>query len=338
MMKEALLYDKMESHRVRCRLCRHGCTMEPGKRGICCVRVNEGGTLYTLVYDKVVSANVDPIEKKPFFHVAPGTRSFSIATVGCNFRCTFCQNHSISQMPRESGAISGDKHSPQEIVGMAKEANCRSIAYTYTEPTIYYELARETMVETKKAGLLNVFVTNGYMSRDMLEDSRGLIDAANVDLKAFSDRFYKQYCNAKLEGVLDSLRFMKEIGIWLEVTTLLIPTLNDDMAEVREMARFIARELGKGTPWHVSRFYPRYKEQSLPPTDIDVLRNVRQIGLDEGLYYVYTGNVPWDPGEKTYCPGCSHLLVDRVGYSIEKYAIKNGLCPKCGYQVDGLQM
>jgi len=337
-MKEATLYDKLESGSLKCRLCRHGCKIDDGKKGICGVRMNSEGTLYTLVYDKVVSTNVDPIEKKPLFHFAPGTKSFSIATVGCNFRCSFCQNWSISQMPHERGQILGERYKPEQIVEMAIGTGCRSISYTYTEPTIYYELARDTMVEARKRGLLNVFVTNGFMTRDMLDDSRGLIDAANVDLKAFNDRFYTRYCKAKREGVLDSLRYMKELGIWLEVTTLLIPTLNDDVQEVREMARWIRTELGRETPWHVSRFYPQYKETDLPPTDVQALRKVRQIGIEEGLYYVYTGNVPLDPGEKTYCPGCEHLLIDRVGYRIGKEQINKGLCPKCGFRIDGVEL
>jgi pyruvate formate lyase activating enzyme len=337
-MKRALLYDKLDNGRVKCRLCRHGCLLEDGKIGICGVRRNDGGVLYSMVYDKIISTNVDPIEKKPLFHVSPGTRSFSIATVGCNFRCSFCQNYSISQMPHDSGKIIGEKYSPNDLVAMARNAGCKSIAYTYTEPTIYYELAKDTMIEAVKSGLLNVFVTNGYMSRDMLDDSKGLIHAANVDLKAFNKTFYSRYCKARLDGVLDSLRYMKSLGIWVEVTTLLIPTLNDDIGEVRELARFIKNDLGKETPWHVSRFFPKYKEQELPPTDVEALRKVRQIGLDEGLYYVYTGNVPWDPGEKTYCPGCSYTLIDRVGYRIEKYSVKEGLCPKCKYKVDGVEL
>jgi pyruvate formate lyase activating enzyme len=337
-MKEATLYDKLESGAVKCRLCRHGCKIDDGKKGICGVRMNSEGTLYTLVYDKVVSTNVDPIEKKPLFHFAPGTKSFSIATVGCNFRCSFCQNWSISQMPHDRGQILGERYTPAQIVEMAKRTGCRSISYTYTEPTIYYELARDTMIEAKKQGLLNVFVTNGYMTRDMLDDSKGLIDAANVDLKAFNDRFYTRYCKAKREGVLDSLGYMKELGVWVEVTTLLIPTLNDDVQEIHEMARFICSELGRETPWHVSRFYPQYKETELPPTDVQALRNVRQIGIEEGLYYVYTGNVPMDPGEKTYCPGCEHLLIDRSGYRIGKDEIKEGSCPKCGFHIDGVEL
>ncbi len=337
-MKEALLYKKIGEGDVKCFLCRQGCKIKDQHVGLCGVRRNDSGTLYTEVYDKVVSTNVDPIEKKPLFHFAPGTKSFSMATVGCNFLCSFCQNYSISQMPRDHGRIMGEKYTPQQLVSLAQSHKCRSIAYTYTEPTIYYELARDTMEEAHRHGLLNVFVTNGFMTREMLDDSKGLIDAANVDLKGFDERFYVKYCRGRLEGVLDSIKIMKEMGIWLELTTLFIPTLNDDINEIKELSTWIRTEVGSETPWHVSRFFPQYKEQNLPPTDLDFLRKVRQIGLDVGLYYVYTGNMPWDPGEKTYCPGCSQLLVDRVGYNIERNVIKDGKCPKCGYKVEGVEM
>lgn len=337
-MKEALLYDRLGEGSVRCRLCRHTCRIEDGKRGLCRVRENKGGILYTLVYDKVVSANVDPIEKKPFFHFAPGTQSFSIATVGCNFRCSFCQNYTISQMPRDEGRIAGQDRSPAQLAAAAKRHGCRSMAYTYTEPTIYYELARDTMVEAKKLGLLNVFVTNGYMSRDMLDDCKGLMDAANVDLKAFNDRFYAYYCKARRKGVLDTLVYMKQLGIWVEVTTLLIQGLNDDPTEVRELARFISTEMGSETPWHISRFYPQYKEMALPATEVAALRKARDIGLAEGLHYVYTGNVPGDVGEKTFCPDCAALLIDRVGYTIGTYAVREGKCPNCGHRLDGVDL
>jgi pyruvate formate lyase activating enzyme len=241
-------------------------------------------------------------------------------------------------MPRDNGIIRGDSISPQRLADTAVKNNCRTIAYTYTEPTIYYELAKETMIEAKGLGLLNVFVTNGYMSRDMLEDCKGLLDAANVDLKAFNDRFYTRHCKARLDGVLDTLKYMKQLGIWVEVTTLLIPTLNDDPDELQELAGFIHSELGPETPWHVSRFHPDYKDTNLPPTEVEFVRKARQIGIDAGLHYVYTGNVPWDPGEKTFCPGCSHLLVDRQGYMIGTNHIKDGLCPKCGYKVEGLDL
>jgi len=335
-MKEALLYDKLEESQVKCRLCRHGCRIRDGKRGICFVRENHGGTLYSLVYDKVISANVDPIEKKPLFHVQPGSRSFSIATPGCNFRCTFCQNYTISQMARDAGRIEGEAVAPARLAEIAVSRKCTSIAYTYTEPTIYYELARDTMVEAKKHGLLNVFVTNGYMTRDMLDDSKGLLDAANVDLKAFNDHFYKKYCKARRVGVMDTLRHMKQLGIWVEVTTLLIPGLNDDPDEVKAMAEFIRQDLGPETPWHVSRFFPNYLETGIPPTDVQALVSTRQIGLDAGLSYVYTGNLPWADGEKTACPDCAHVLIQRSGYTITRNSIKEGRCPQCGHAVEGV--
>jgi pyruvate formate lyase activating enzyme len=290
------------------------------------------------VYDKVVSMNVDPIEKKPLFHVAPGTRAFSIATPGCNFRCDFCQNHTISQMPRDRGSIVGDAISPKDMAAAAVRSKCRSIAYTYTEPTVYYELARDTMTEARKLGLLNVFVTNGYMTRETLDDAKGLLDAANVDLKAFSDSFYRSHCKARLEGVLDTLVYMKELGIWIEVTTLLIPGLNDDRDELRGLAGFIKSELGPETPWHVSRFYPNYMAGGIPPTDAEVLRSVRQMGLDTGLHYVYTGNLPWERGEQTVCPSCAHLLIRRAGYTIVTDCVAQGRCPKCGHEIAGLEL
>ncbi len=335
-MKEALLYQSIDKGAVRCFLCRHRCRIKDGKRGICRVRENRDGTLYTLVYDKIVSTNVDPIEKKPLFHFLPGSTSFSIATMGCNFRCSFCQNYSISQVPRDHGKITGQAYSPESIAEMAVRTGCQSISYTYTEPTIYYELAKDTMREAHKRNLHNVWVTNGYMSPEMLEDARGLIDAANVDLKAFNDEFYRRYCHSHLKGVLESLQMMKGMGVWLEVTTLLIPTLNDSWEEVRGLADFIRTRLGAETPWHVSRFYPRYKEMALPPTDVEKLRKVRQIGLDAGLQFVYIGNVPMDEGEKTFCPQCQGLVIDRRGYTTRVLSVSEGKCRHCGHKIPGV--
>jgi pyruvate formate lyase activating enzyme len=337
-MKEAMLYDRLDSSEVRCRLCRHGCRIKDGKTGLCMVKKNSGGKLYSLVYDKVVSTHIDPIEKKPLFHFAPGSRSYSIATVGCNFQCSYCQNYSISQMPRDRGVIRGESIPPAQIAWAAKQNDCASISYTYTEPTIYYELARDTMVEAKKLGILNVFVTNGYMSRDCLNDVKDLLDAANVDLKAFNDRFYRQFCRARRKGVMDTLQEMKAHNIWVEITTLLIPGENDDSEELRALARFIRTELGPETPWHVSRFHPDYKVMGVPRTGLEALKTVRRLGLDEGLYYVYSGNVMWDPGEETICPGCSNTLLQRTGYLIRKNAIKDGRCSQCGRAVDGVEM
>lgn len=337
-MKEAMLYEKLESDNVKCGLCRHGCVIKPQAKGICAVRINEDGVLYSMVYDKVISSNADPIEKKPLFHVAPGTSSYSIATPGCNFKCSFCQNYSISQMPRDRGVVLGEAIAPRQIAETANNSGCRSIAYTYTEPTIYYELARDTMECAKDLGLLNVFVSNGYMTREALDDCRGLLDAANIDLKSFREEFYKTYCGGRLYGVLDSLKYMKELGIFIEVTTLLIPDLNESEQEIRELARFIKNELGADTPWHVSRFHPQYRELGRFPTSVETVKFARKIGLEEGLNYVYTGNLPGDEGEKTYCPGCSTVIIDRVGYRIREKNLKNGQCHSCGHQVAGVEM
>ena len=334
-MKEAYLYKRLDSQDVQCYLCRHRCRINQEERGICGVRINIEGTLYTLVYDKVASINVDAMEKKPLFHFLPGSQAFSFGTVGCNFRCSFCQNHDISQMPREVGQIMGETYSPAALVGLALNHQCSAMAYTYTEPTIFYELARDTMVEAKRHGLYNVFVTNGYMTREMLGDAKGLIDAANVDLKAFNQAFYTNYVNGRLKGVMDSLIRMKQMGLWVEVTTLLIPGVNDDPEEIRAIARFIKSEMDPETPWHLSRFHPAYQERNLPPTELSVLEDAKRIGLEEGLHYVYLGNVPGE-GENTNCPQCSHLLIDRVGYTIQHYSLDDGACPKCGYKMAGV--
>jgi pyruvate formate lyase activating enzyme len=238
-------------------------------------------------------------------------------------------------MPREVGQIMGEVYSPAGLVGLALNHQCSAMAYTYTEPTIFYELAKDTMVEAKRHGLYNVFVTNGYMTREMLDDAKGLIDAANVDLKAFNQAFYTDYVNGRLKGVMDSLTRMKQMGLWVEVTTLLIPGVNDDPEEIRAIARFIKSEMDPETPWHLSRFHPAYQERNLPPTELSVLEDAKRIGLEEGLHYVYLGNVPGE-GENTNCPQCSHLLIDRVGYTIQHYSLDDGACPKCGYKVAGV--
>jgi pyruvate formate lyase activating enzyme len=337
-MKEAALYSKLESDSVRCYLCRHGCVIKPGQKGICAVRENRDGVLYSLVYDKLISANLDPIEKKPLFHVAPGTSSYSIATPGCNLKCSFCQNYSISQMPRDRGVVLGEAIKPDQIARSALQKGCSSIAYTYTEPTIYFELAKETMEVAKELGLLNIFVTNGYMSLECLDETRGLLDAANVDLKSFREEFYKEYCGARLQGVLDNLQRMKELGIFLEVTTLLIPGLNESADEVRELARFIKNALGPETPWHVSRFHPQYKELTRAATNVETVRKVREIGLEEGLCYVYTGNLPGDNGEKSFCPQCATTVIDRVGYRTRENRARDGRCPECGHGITGIRI
>ena len=336
-MKEAMLYEKLSDRRVHCYLCNHHCRIGEGKRGICAVRENREGTLYTLVYRQLISRNVDPVEKKPMFHFAPGSRSFSIATVGGNFRCDFCQNYEISQMPRDENSITGQDVAPEEIVAMAKKTGCKTIAYTYTEPTIYFEYAYDIAQKASKEGLKNIFVTNGYMTEEALRTLHPHLHGANVDLKAFREEFYQKRCGAKLEGVLRSLKVMKELGVWVEITTLIIPELNDSEEELQELARFIA-SLGKEVPWHISRFHPMYKMLDRSPTSVRILERARKIGLEAGLRYVYTGNVPGDAGEDTFCSHCGQLLVDRMGFQILKYQIKEKKCPKCGSPVDGVDL
>lgn len=336
-MKEAMLYEKLPGQKVHCHLCNHSCLVGEGKRGICGVRENRAGTLYTLVYRQLISGNVDPIEKKPMFHFAPGSRSFSIATVGCNFHCDFCQNFEISQMPRDRNFITGEDVSPEQIVARAQKAGCKTIAYTYTEPTIYFEYALDIAQRATPAGLKNIFVTNGYMTEEALKALHPHLHGANVDLKAFRDEFYQKRCGARLEGVLRSLRAMKDLGVWVEITTLLIPGLNDSEAELRDLAQFIV-SLGKEVPWHISRFHPMYKMLDRSPTSVRILEKARKIGLEAGLRYVYTGNVPGDPGEDTFCYHCGRLLVDRFGFQIVKYQLKEKKCSHCGSLVDGVDL
>ncbi len=335
MVSEALLYAKEGEHRVRCTLCAHRCRIEPGSRGGCGVRENRAGALISLVSRAVVAAQCDPIEKKPFFHVLPGSHSYSIATAGCNFRCTFCQNHEISQMPREEGRIAGRELAPAAIVELALRSGSKSIAYTYTEPTVYFELAYETAEIAREEGLRNVLVTNGYMTGEMLRLFAPRLDAANVDLKAFSDEFYRQRCGARLQPVLASLRKMKELGIWVEVTTLLIPGLNDGEEELRGLAGFI-HALGAETPWHISRFQPRYRMTETPPTPADSIRRAIRIGKSAGLKYVYSGNIPGDSGENTSCARCGHLLIGRCGFAVERLDLRESACPRCGTPLEGI--
>lgn len=334
-MREALLYQRLEDSKVRCDLCNHRCLINEGKKGICHVRENRGGILYSLVYGKLCSANVDPIEKKPFFHFMPGTRSFSIATVGCNFKCLHCQNWQISQCPRDYGEIFGEEVPPQWVVREALRTGCRSISYTYTEPTIFFEYALEVAKLAREKGLKNLFVTNGYMSKEALHMIAPYLDGANVDLKAFSEKFYREICGARLEPVLENIAKMKELGIWVEVTTLLIPTLNDSEEELRSIARFL-RSLGPEIPWHVTAFRPEYRVLHLPPTPASALRKARRIGLEEGLRYVYCGNVPGEEGEDTYCWNCGRLLIKRWGFSVLENSLKGGNCPQCGTKIDGV--
>jgi pyruvate formate lyase activating enzyme len=335
-LKEAMFYEKLEGKLVNCNLCSHRCRkIADSKRGICGVRENRDGKLYSLVYGKAVARSIDPIEKKPLFNFLPGSRSYSIATVGCNFRCENCQNYDISQMPQERGTIVGQDVSPEEIVSAAKRNRCESIAYTYTEPTIFFEYAYDTAKLAKKEGIKNVFVTNGYITPEALKQISPYLDAANIDLKSFSDEFYRKRCGARLQPVLDSIRLYKSLGIWTEITTLIIPTLNDSEEELKKIAEFIS-DVGEDTPWHISQFHSTYKLIDLPRTPVTTLRKARKIGLDAGLKYVYEGNVPGEDGESTYCPNCGKMLIHRFGYSIHENKIANSKCTYCGAEIDGL--
>jgi pyruvate formate lyase activating enzyme len=334
---EAYLYAPLEDNKVVCSLCSHRCVIKDGRRGLCGVRENQSGRLHTLVYDKVIARHVDPIEKKPLFHFLPGSLSYSIATVGCNFRCKFCQNADIAQMPADQkGLIMGDAVSPEEIVAAAAKAGCRSIAYTYTEPTVFFELAYDTAKIAHGRGIRNVFVTNGYMTAEALEMINPYLDAANVDLKAFTEKYYQDLCGARLKHVRETLKRMKDGGIFVEITTLIVPGLNDDRGELEQLAGFIADDLGPDTPWHISRFHPTYKLDDRPPTPVKTLETARGIGLQAGLKYVYTGNVPGNAGENTFCPGCGETVIERWGFQVGKMRIKDGKCSQCGAGIDGV--
>jgi len=334
-MKEAYLYEKLKDQGVRCILCNHRCIIADGKRGLCNVRENRSGTLVSLVYEKIIATHCDPIEKKPLFHFLPGSRSYSIATVGCNFHCLFCQNADISQMPSDHNRIMGDRMSPEQIVKDALDTHSASISYTYTEPTVYFELAADTARLAVSKGLKNVFVSNGYMSEQCLQYISPDLHAANVDLKSFSKKFYKEQCGAKLDPVLKTLETMKNMGVWLEVTTLLIPGLNDSIQELKDLSKFLA-DLDPNIPWHISRFHPTYRLTHIPSTPPDSIRRAKDIGYESGLKYVYTGNIPGDAGEKTLCHHCGVLLIDRFGFNVDQNSIKKGRCSECDSVIPGV--
>jgi pyruvate formate lyase activating enzyme len=334
-MREVLLYETLDNEKVRCKTCAHNCVIGPGKRGICGVRENRNGKLYALNYGKVVAEHIDPIEKKPLFHFMPGSRSYSIATVGCNFRCLFCQNADISQMPHETGIIYGKDRTADDIVQQAIVHRCASISYTYTEPTIFLEFALDVMKPARSSGIANVFVSNGFMSPETCDELIPVLDAANIDLKSFRDEFYKKMCGARLSPVLDTLTRLKKAGVWIEITTLVIPGHNDDPAELRDIARFIV-SLGKDTPWHVTRFHPAYRLLTAPITPVSTLVRAREIGLEEGLEFVYTGNVPGEKGENTYCPSCQTVIIERFGFMSKLVRLDNGHCGNCGKVIAGV--
>lgn len=335
MVKEAQLYEKLDNKLVHCFLCAHHCRIADKKFGFCGVRQNIDGILYTHVYAKPIAIHIDPIEKKPLYHFLPGSFSFSIATIGCNFHCGFCQNWQISQANIRDGAVSDKKDVlPSEIVRDAIKYNCKSISYTYTEPTIFFEFAFESAKLAKQKGLYNVFVTNGYMTKEALLTIKPYLDAANVDLKFFKDSSYKKICAATLEPVLDSIRLMKELGIWVEVTTLVVPGENDSEEELSNIAKFIA-SVDKDMPWHISRFYPDYKFIHRLPTPEETLKQAQELGKKCGLRYVYVGNVIGF-GNDTHCHNCKKLLVKREVFSVLENNIKAGKCAFCNAVIPGV--
>lgn len=335
-MREALLYEKGEAHAVRCGLCNHYCAIAPGKRGICAVRENRDGTLYSLVYGKVIAAQIDPIEKKPLYHVQPGSRSFSIATVGCNFRCKHCQNHDIAEAPHRSSDIPGQPTTPEQIVDAAADAGCSSISYTYTEPTVFFEFAFDCARKAHERGIKNVFVSNGYTSPEATRMIAPLLDANNIDLKG-NEHFYEKLSGARMQPVLDTIRLMKDLGVWVEVTTLIIPDWNDSEAFLRRAADFLV-SVDPCIPWHVTRFHPTHKLLDKPRTPAATLERARQIGIAAGLKYVYEGNIPGSEGENTLCASCGRILIERSGFSVRSISLRDGKCPACGAIMEGIDL
>ncbi|MCX6777368.1 MAG: AmmeMemoRadiSam system radical SAM enzyme [Candidatus Micrarchaeota archaeon] len=325
-MKEAYLYKKLGNVEVKCLLCAHGCIIRNGARGFCGVRENRNGILYSLVYGKLCSQAVDPIEKKPFYHFRPGSLAFSIATVGCNFRCLHCQNASISQ-PRE---IVGEDVTPERIAEMALASNCDGIAYTYTEPTIFFEYAVDTAKIARKKGLYNVFVTNGYMTEDAIK-KMGDIDASRIDLKSMSDKFYREICSARLEPVLKSIKLLHSRQ-HVEIINLVIPTKNDSDEDIRALCKWVF-DLDKSIPLHFTAYYPSNK-MAIPGTPASTLEKAYCIAKEEGIEYPYVGNVPGHPGENTYCPKCNEQVIERSGFSVSRMNLAKGnKCPNCGAEI-----
>lgn len=333
---QAKFYEQLPGNTVRCRLCRHRCTIAPSKRGICHVRENRGGELYSLVYGRLVAANIDPIEKKPLFHFLPGSRTYSVASVGCNFHCEHCQNSSIAQVePAVDGSVEGRFVAPELVVAAAINSGSASIAYTYTEPTVWGEYVLDTARLAVAAGVKNILVTNGYITPEALNELSPFIHAANIDLKGFTDDFYRRVVGARLGEVLDCIRDYYRRGIWLEITTLVIPGLNDSVEQLEGIAGFIANELSPEVPWHISRFFPRNRMLDRNQTPSDTLIRAEQIGKAAGLKYVYIGNCTTG-NEATACPQCQNNLIAREGFMVLENRLEAGSCPYCSTRIAGV--
>jgi pyruvate formate lyase activating enzyme len=329
---KAILWEPLPEKSVRCYACAHRCEIGDGQFGICGTRKNIDGKLLTNVYERPLAVHADPIEKKPLFHFLPGSKALSLGTAGCNFHCAFCQNDDISQL--RGNQVYGYDVTCRQLMEAAKEQGCNAIAYTYNEPVVFIEYVMDTAKMAHKSGLKNVYISNGFETEETFQMLAGNIDAMNIDLKAFTERFYKTLCKGRLQPVLENIRRAVLLGIWVEVTTLLIPGENDSEAEIREMAGFLA-SVSKDIPWHISRFFPAYKMTAKPPTDLSVIQRAYEIGREEGLHYVYTGNVPFE-SNVTVCPHCGKELIVRNAYSLKKMVVENGCCPRCGTKIAGV--
>ncbi len=331
-MRKALFYEKRGT-RVFCKLCCHGCVLEPGEQGRCRVRQNLGGELFSLNYGKLVAEHVDPVEKKPLFHFLPGTLTYSIATVGCNFSCLHCQNYTISQLEENAG-LPGSFRDSATVVEQAKLQGCRSISHTYVEPTVFFEYALDVSVLARAAGLKNCFVTNGYMQKQSAREIGQYLDGINLDIKGFTDAFYQEVTGARLKPVLAFLEEMKSLGVWVEVTTLLLPGKNDSRKELKELARYLA-SIDPDMVWHLTAFYPTYKMRNLPATSPAVVRRACRIGREAGLNHVYSGNLAGE-STTTCCSACSAVLLERYGLNVVRNTMVDGKCGRCGSAVAGV--
>ncbi len=334
----AQFWEKQPDNKVLCKLCPRECRVADVERGYCGVRENRGGTYQTLVYGTLCSLNVDPIEKKPLYHYLPGTTAASIATAGCNMECKFCQNWEISQFRPEQ--VPSRTITPERLVELCKRAQakhrCHTIAYTYSEPTIFYEYMHDTAALARTRGLGSVSITNGYMLEAPLRQLCKHLTGIKIDLKAFTEDFYKKMCSAKLAPVLDALGVLASTGIWMELVILVIPTLNDSADEIRKMSKWVVKHLGPDVPMHFSRFHPIYRVKNLPRTPVKTVERARKVALDAGVRYAYVGNVPWNEGENTFCPSCNKRLIHRRGYRIVENRVANGQCPDCKARIAGV--
>jgi pyruvate formate lyase activating enzyme len=331
---EAKYYRKLEHKEIECELCPRECRVGDRERGYCGCRENQGGTYYTLVHSRPCSAHVDPIEKKPLFHFLPGTQAFSIATAGCNLNCKFCQNWEISQVRPEQ--VTAYDLPPEDVAAYAVQSGCKTIAYTYSEPIVFYEYMLDCAVAGHKRGVRSVVITAGYIKHDPWLELIREVDAIKVDFKAFTEEFYQDVCSGKLKPIMDALVDLAQSNIWYELVYLIIPTLNDDLSDIRRMSKWMIKELGRDVPIHFTRFGPRYLLKNLPPTPVSTLEKAREIAQEEGMNFVYIGNVPGHKGEHTYCPDCKQVLIERVGYRIIQTNLKDGKCRFCGKAIPGV--